>query len=345
MKTFAKLMTLVLLSISTATWAQKNIEGMFDTFRNTKGINVSVSNNMQRDDAGNIEEETVELSMLVGKQNFGLFEKLQKAFEADGAQATTCYTCFNPVTGSNRQLWAIKTRQGSEFRIGEKANSSYAIITFTDKENPKRRTVYAAEWWNTDDANIKQGLLVRSYGDKPSMASARSSVFPWDLGQLRKGLKNLDMDSIRNSLSDSRVIGRLEATPGIFDGVLSGMLTDDKPLDLGDNVDEWMAKAKQRMSHLSNADWHRFFGLITQRIDDYVSGNKKARQHVSQVDKDACIIYAGLIMDLVNNSSRLTEEEKALSSRRLWDVINKIHGDSNEYFRSLLVVAANKLNE
>ncbi len=344
MKTFAKLMTLVLLSTPTATWAQKNIEGMFDTFRNTKGINVSVSNNMQRDDAGHIEEETVELSMLVGKQNFGLFEKLQKAFEADGAQATTCYTCFNPVTGSNRQLWAIKTRQGSEFRIGEKANSSYAIITFTDKENPKRRTVYAAEWWNTDDANIKQGLLVRSYGDKPSMASARSSVFPWDLGQLRKGLKNLDMDSIRNSLLDSRVIGdsrvisRLEATPGIFDGVLSGMLTDDKPLDLGDNVDEWMAKAKQRMSHLSNADWHRFFGLITTRIDDYVSGNKKA-------DKDACIIYAGLVMDLVNNSSRLSEEEKALSSRRLWDVINKIDGDSNEYFRSLLVVAANKLGK
>jgi hypothetical protein len=50
-------------------------------------------------------------------------------------------------------------------------------------------------------------------------------------------------------------------------------------------------------------------------------------------------------MDLVNNSSRLSDEEKALSSRRLWDVINKIDGDSNEYFRSLLVVAANKLGK
>jgi hypothetical protein len=272
--------------------------------------------------------------MLVGKQNFGLFEKLQKAFEADGAQATTFYTCFNPVTGSNRQLWAIKTRQGSEFRIGEKANSSYAIITFTDKENPKRRTVYAAEWWNTDDANIKQGLLVRSYGDKPSMASARSSVFPWDLGQLRKGLKNLDMDSIRNSLLDSRVIGdsrvisRLEATPGIFDGVLSGMLTDDKPLDVGDNVDEWMAKAKQRMSHLSNADWHRFFGLLTQQMMD--KGNKESKEDL--------IVSAGLILDLCKNAP-LDDDERKVAANRLLQVSEYFDDDKNQYVFDMIELA------
>ena len=349
MKATAKLLTLVLLSMPTATWAQESIEAMFETIGMTKGIDVSTSRSLLRDDAGNVEEETVKLDLLVGKPNFKLFEELQEAFEEDGKQATTFYSCFNPMEGSDRQLWAIKTKQDSDFRIGEKENSSYAVVTFADKDDSRHRTVYATEWWSTGDKDMKQGVLIRSYGDKPTMASTLRMLTKNDFDKWREDLRKLNVDSIRNSfkinidsirnaLSDKRTWEQFDGLADAFSRAFSNSSSADKPLDLEDDVDEWMAKAKQRMSHLSNADWHRFFGLITQRLENYVDGNPNP-------DKETCIVYAGLIIDLVNSSSQLDKEEKRICSARLREVANKLNNRSSIYIRDLLMLASKKLEK
>ena len=161
MKTTAKLLTLVLLALSQSLRAQEQIMQVLDEIINTKGVEHSVNKYNGREDSTEIH------NFRIGRQNFKLFDKLQKAFTSleRNPQLHSLYVNFNPIELSRNQPWSIRTKQGP-IVIGEQPGSSYAVAVFDIPYKGSFRSVYAAEWWDTDDKDIRQGILVRTYGEK-----------------------------------------------------------------------------------------------------------------------------------------------------------------------------------
>ena len=196
MKTRAKLLVLALLALPVGAQAQEHLDKLFEKIANTKGIEVSTSQNIVRDyedenRVNDLTEATTIYDIRVGRHHFDVFEELEKAFQAGNTTPTTIYTCFNPMEGSLRQQWNIQTKKGNDIRIGQHEHSSYALVVYSDENNSRFRTVYAAEWWDTDDTNIKQGRLIRSYGEKPDMFSQTNTGHPFS--DLKMELNGTDL--------------------------------------------------------------------------------------------------------------------------------------------------------
>ena len=174
MKTTMKLLAIVLLALPQTMHGQ-NYEGAiskaFEKVLNTKGVSHSTIRNEHREGAGDVEEKTVIHNITVGRANFKVFDELKEAFLADEDFKTSVYTCFGPLEDSYRQQCIVKLKRGGDFRVGQKAGSSYAAATFDDPQRKGYRLVYTAEWWDTDDKDIRKGVLLASYGEKPAMQS------------------------------------------------------------------------------------------------------------------------------------------------------------------------------
>ena len=112
-----------------------------------------------------------------------------------------------------------------------------------------------------------------------------------------------------------------------------GHQKEDIPFD--GNKDSWMALALQRgVSNLSNADWHRFFGLLTQQMMDKV--NKKSKEDL--------VVAAGIILDLCKNAS-LDEDERKIVANRLYQVAECFDSDEDLYIHDMLTLAARKVEK
>lgn len=327
-----KLWALLLLALPISVQAQLyegNISRAFDKVVNAKGLKVSVSQSTQR--SNNVAKELTTIhDFTIGKQNFKLLNNLQEAFQLDQANASTFYTCFSPMQDSYRQQWEVKMRQGGNYRIGMKPNSSYAIATFDDPDTPGFRTVYAVEWWDTDDPDLKQGVLLRSYGEKPSMAA--------HLPSQRFG----NIDSQQLAMADS-ILAQLKTDhPDMdkyFNGknfmIIKGIEPANIPMGKG-GQGEWMEKAIDNIGHLSNGDWHKVFGLITQKMMD----------NAQKMSQEELVVAAGVVLDLCKNADQLDADEREISARRLSDIAQRyFDNDQHQYIYDLLMLGAKKLEK
>ena len=236
---------------------------------------------------------------------------------------------------------------GPAIILGNKPNSSYLILTFPDKDHPGYRFAYAAEWWDAndpDDSNINEGFLVVAYGETPKAQTGFSPSF--NMGNIL----NVDTAFYR-MLPDTSWVGNMERIrelpkmewPGIVikDGPslhwdkdsqqFKMTQTDGKAQDLPStgSKGEWMANAIDHVEHLSNKDWHRLFGLITQKMID------------KDNTEDDLIVAAGIILQLCKNAESLDEDEKGVCIVRLKNIAENFN---DTYVGDLLMLSARKLN-
>ena len=310
-----------------------DIQKVFDKIINTDGIVHSDSRTVERDEDaelpdGDLMEATVIHDIRVGRVNFGLFKELEKAFQNGNypVMPSTIYTCFNPMENSSRQHYVIRLRNGSTIQIGQHENSSYALVVLPDGK--KYRTVYAAEWWDTDDENIREGRLIRSYGEKPrtqgySAISESLRHLPSNFDEWRERLNIPDSASISDMVQKARQWAK--GFKLSIDTVAANI-----PLD-NESIDSWMNKATNSIGHLSNTDWHRFFGLLTEKMVD------PAHKYSSEEK----VVAAGIILDLCKNAP-LDDDEREVCAKRLQQVANAIN-TSNTYVRDMLLLAKKNL--
>lgn len=337
MKKTARLILIALMALPTAMMAQEpDIQHVFDKIINTKGITHSDTRYVERGDDGtsadgDITESTVIHEIGVGRYNFGLFNELEEAFQNGYFPTTpiTVYTCFNPMEGSTRQQWAIMTKRGNDIRIGQHDGSSYAIVVMPDDDNPKFRTVYAAEWWDTDDADIRQGRLVRSYGEKPTMQSYTAKAEWKDIQPWVKGSAKLaDVQKYMN-MADSLL--KIQMPSFSADSMMTLSILSHRA-DATKNPEEWMRQAISNATNLDGPDWMRLFGMLTQKMLD-------------RADKESpedLIVAAGIILDLCKNAEDVEKDEKEICVARLRDVAKQLQSRS-QYVYDLLMLGAKKL--
>lgn len=353
MKTKAKLLALALLALPTVLTAQEpDIQHVFDKIINTKGITHSDNRFVERDSengdsADNLTESTVIHDIRVGRHNFGIFNELEEAFQNGHfpTTPTTVYTCFNPMEGSTRQQWTILTKKGNDIRIGQHDGSNYAIVVVTDDDNPKFRTVYAAEWWDTDDADIRQGRLVRSYGEKPAMQSYKgraewSDLQPWIKGsaKLADVQKYMSMaDSVLKMQSPSKYMSMADSLikikiPSFSADSMMTLSLLPRRADATKNPQEWMRQAISNATNLDGPDWMRLFGMLTQKMLD----------RADKESSEDLIVAAGILLDLCKNAEDVDKDEKEICVARLRDVAKHLQSRS-QYVYDLLMLAAKKL--
>ena len=223
MKTTAKLVTLFLLVLTSSLKAQEEyisqevrIQQAFEQIANAKGIEHSVNKYIERDEKAfdKVLEETEIHNFRIGRANFKLLDKLQEVFTSleSNIHLLSIYTDFNPIEYSTRQKWNIKTNKDAII-IGARPRSSYAIAAYQDSGNKDFRTVYAVEWWDTDDKDIRQGILVRTYGEKVQKRDGdiNMGALPYNDGTSLKEWMNKAINGIGHLESDDwlRIFGLL----------------------------------------------------------------------------------------------------------------------------------------
>ena len=250
MKTTAKLVTLFLLVLTSSLKAQEEyisqearIQQAFEQIANAKGIEHSVNKYIERDEKAfdKVLEETEIHNFRIGRDNFKLLDKLQEVFTSleSNNRLLSIYTDFNPIEYSTRQKWNIKTNKDAII-IGARPRSSYAIAAYQDSGNKDFRTVYAVQWWDTDDKDIRQGILVRTYGEKV---------------QKRDG--DINMRSLFSTKDNEEAWKRYEAwRQQLQNGqrIVSGMADSTNiPFD-GTSMKEWMNKLAAHLRTAHPAD-------------------------------------------------------------------------------------------
>ena len=215
-----------------------------------------------------------------------------------------------------RRMWSIWRDEDDAVLIGSMKNSTYYIANFNDKKHKGYRTCYAAEWSNADNPDFYTAKLVYVYGQQPKTAHGIASVDPINIMGIASRPDVLGEDIFKKQLEDA--FGHQE-TDIPFNG----------------NTETWMSLAMQRgVSHLSNADWHRFFGLLTQQMMDKV--NKKSKEDL--------VVAAGIILDLCKNAP-LDDDERKIVANRLYQVAGCFDINEDLYIHDMLTLAAEKVQK
>lgn len=345
MNTKNYLSILLLMLVPVLANAQKHIQDAFEKIEKSTSILPSVSTSEEHDSNGRAISETRYVGFKVGSLKNGLTNILQDAFEKDKGKAKTAF--INTSPDAPRNHYQIVQKNSPAIILGNKPNSSYLILTFPDKDHPGYRFAYAAEWWDAndpDDTNINEGFLVVAYGETPKAQTGFSPSF--NMGNIL----NVDTAFYR-MLPDTSWVGNMERIrelpkmewPGIVikDGPslhwdkdsqqFKMTQTDGKAQDLPStgSKGEWMANAIDHVEHLSNKDWHRLFGLITQKMID------------KDNTEDDLIVAAGIILQLCKNAESLDEDEKGVCIVRLKNIAENFN---DTYVGDLLMLSARKLN-
>lgn len=329
MKTTMKLLAIVLLALPQMMHGQ-NYEGAisnaFAEILSTKGVSHSTIQDEHRENTGDVEEKTIIYNITVGRANFKLFEELKDAFLAEEDYKTSVYTCFGPLEDGYRQQWAVKLKRGGDFRVGQKSGSSYAIATFDDPKRKGYRLVYTAEWWDTDDKNIKQGVLLSSYGEKPAMHSFSATA---DWGQ--SILDSLGKDKKWGMVGTDRV--DIQQYMNQVDSIMK-IHFPNKNADFATNPQDWMRQAIGNMANLNSTDWMRLFGMLTQKMLD----------HADKESSEDLVVAAGILLDMCKDTVDLDKDEKDICATRLKEVATKMQRRS-QYVHDLLMLAAKRLQK
>lgn len=332
-----------LMVIVTTASAQKQIKEAFKEVEEYLNVaKVGEQKTAKEDANGIIIESNVSTIKVKGRETqHAVFERLKKAFKNESGNSYL----YEEETGNEkneidsidsidsarfhalglRRQWSI-WRDGAEaVLIGCMKNSSYFIANFDDKKHDGYRICYAAEWSNADNPDVYTAKLVYVYG--------RSPIQPLPINGMELSTNNVEniLSQFHGSLPDSLLIGNIR-NEGIRAFTLN-IGREDIPFD--GNTETWMAHVMQRgVSNLSNSDWHRFFGLLTQQMMD--KANKESKEDL--------VVAAGLILNLCKNAP-LDEDERRVAANRLYQVQEKFDGDKNEYIFDMLTLAARKVQK
>ena len=215
-----------------------------------------------------------------------------------------------------RRMWSIWRDEDDAVLIGSMKNSTYYIANFNDKKHKGYRTCYAAEWSNADNPDVYTAKLVYVYGQQPKTAHGIASVDPINIIGIASRPDVLGEEIFKKQLEDA-----------------FGHQKEDIPFN--GNTETWMSLAMQRgVSNLSNTDWHRFFGLLTQQMMDKV--NKKSKEDL--------VVAAGIILDLCKNAS-LDDDERKIVANRLYQVAGCFDINEDLYIHDMLTLAAKKVQK
>ena len=225
-----------------------------------------------------------------------------------------------------RRMWSIWRDEDEAVLIGGMKNSTYFIANFNDKKHKGYRTCYAAEWSNADDPEVYTVRLVYVYGQQPKTSHGIATVdYPRNIMGTVKLPDMMGTAKWPDVLSENIFKQQLENAFG----------HQEEDIPFNGNTDTWMALALQRgVSHLSNADWHRFFGLLTQQMMDKT--NKKSKEDL--------VVAAGIILDLCKNAP-LDDEERRIAANRLSQVSECFDDVEDEYIYDMLTLAARKVEK
>ena len=330
MKTTMKLLAVMLLALPQTMHGQQ-YEGMidkaFEKILNTKGVSHSTIRDEHRESTGDVEEKTIIYNITVGQPNFKLFDELKDAFLAEEDGKTSVYTCFGPLEDGYRQQWAVKLKRGGDFRVGQKSGSSYAIATFDDPKRKGYRLVHTAEWWDSDDKNIRQGVLLTSYGEKPAMQSYSATA-----GWVNKSVLDLlGKDKKWGKPGTERV--DVQQYMNMADSIMKIHFPNNHA-DYATNPQAWAREAMSNATNLDGPDWMRLFGMLTQQMLD----------RADRESSDDLIVAAGILLDMCKNAEDVEKDEKEICAIRLKDIATKLQSRS-QYVHDLLLLAAKKLQK
>ena len=353
MKTTSIIFAVALLAIAPAASAQKKIKEAFADVEKYDGVTtVSEQNTSKCIDSLGIACESSIVTILVKKNYYHtVFDRLNKAFESESKNATMTENeiagerpDFDPIADQmlgQRRQWSV-WREGAEpVLVGGMGNSSYVIANFDDKTHPDYRTCCAAEWCKTANPDVYKAQLVYVYGRKPEKIQPLkySGSVTWP----RKKDNNLAgavpmPNGLRQQMEDTLFVISGNRLPDIDHAYSNARPNFTKPQDIPLNGDltTWMNKAMNNVKHLSNSDWHRVFGLLTQQMMD--KADKKSM--------DDLVVAAGIVLDLCKNADPLDADEREVSARRLEDVADHyFNGDKHQYVHDLLMLGAKKLKK
>ena len=182
--------------------------------------------------------------------------------------------------------------------------SSYAIAAYQDSGNKDFRTVYAVEWWDTDDKDIRQGILVRTYGEKVQKRD----------GDINMGALPYNEEAWKRYEAWRQKLQNVQR-------IVSGMSDSTNiPFD-GTSLKEWMNKAINGIGHLESDDWLRIFGLLTQQIEDATGSNLKS------MTKEELVVASNLVLQLCKDAP-IDDDEIEMCCKRLNFVAAKVSAHS-----------------
>lgn len=318
---------IAMMAIMPTASAQEEIKKAFQEVTDElAGVTKVGEHNTAKVDANGIAIESKVITVKVERRyQHSVSETLRDAFRNEASKTSM----FEEETGNEkleldsalvhdlglRRMWSIWRDEDDAVLIGSMKNSTYYIANFNDKKHKGYRTCYAAEWSNADDPEVYTAKLVYVYGQQPKTAHGIASVEPINImGTARPNF--LEEDFIKHQLKDA-----------------FGHQKEDIPFN--GNTETWMAQVMQRgVSNLSNGDWHRFFGLLTQKMMD--PKYKDAKEDM--------VVSAGIILDLCKNAP-LDDDERSVAANRLLQVSERFDSDNTRYVFDMLELARKKVEK
>ena len=322
------IVAIVLMAIVPTASAQEEIKKAFlEVTDELAGITKVGEHNTAKVDANGIATESRVVTVKVERRyQHSVSETLRDAFRNEASKTSM----FEEEMGGEkleldsalvhdlglRRMWSIWRDEDDAVLIGSLKNSTYYIANFNDKKHKGYRTCYAAEWSNADNPETYTVRLVYVYGQQPKTAHGIASVEPINIMGTASRPDVLGEDIFKKQLEDA-----------------FGHHKEDIPFD--GNKDSWMALALQRgVSNLSNTDWHRFFGLLTEKMMD--PKYKDAKEDM--------VVSAGIILDLCKNAP-LDDDERSVAANRLLQVSKHFDSDKTRYIFDMLELAAKKVQK
>ncbi len=319
---------IVLMAIVPTASAQEQIKKAFQEVTDElAGVTKVGEHNTAKVDANGIAIESKVITVKVERRyQHSVSETLRDAFRNEASKTSM----FEEETGNEkleldsalvhdlglRRMWSIWRDEDDAVLIGSMKNSTYYIANFNDKKHKGYRTCYAAEWSNADNPEVYTVKLVYVYGQQPKTAHGIATVDPINIIGIASRSDVLGEDIFKKQLEDA--FGHQE-TDIPFNG----------------NTETWMSLAMQRgVSHLSNADWHRFFGLLTEKMMNKAYKNAK----------EDMVVAAGIILDLCKNAS-LDDDERKIVANRLYQVAECFDINEDSYIHDMLTLAAKKVQK
>ena len=323
---------IAMMAIVPTASAQEQIKKAFQEVTDElAGVTKVGEHNTAKVDANGIAIESKVITVKVERRYLhSVSETLMDAFRNEASKTSM----FEEETGNEkleldsalvhdlglRRMWSIWRDEDDAVLIGSMKNSTYYIANFNDKKHKGYRTCYAAEWSNADNPEVYTAKLVYVYGQQPKTSHGIASVEPPNYFATVKWPDVLEEDIIKHAQQLKEAFGNKHQEEDIpFDG----------------NMDTWMSLVMQRgVSHLSNADWHRFFGLLTQKMID----------NASKESKEDLVVAAGIILDLCKNAS-LDDDERRVAANRLLQVSECFDDVENQYIYDMLELARKKVEK
>lgn len=313
-----KTLTLIglLLSLTSSTMAQQNIEQAFKVLHSLNCI-TSKNSMVDRDPVTNATRGMKDVAYFtVSKGKKQIISKIEQAFEKDKDNA---YTMDAGITSKTKKRAVTLLVVGENDNVGEyigaAPNTTYVYSCFLDPQDETKthRYAYALEY-RTDGKKIK-GKIVKTYGTTSKVRQAA-----------KNSMKKADDKSVEI------VAANLSDLPDMLKESLGDMLTDNQY----DELEKAMSKLSQSISgsiktnaSSSSADWLGSFGIYYEKFTNNPAGSSAS-------------FYVSEIYGLCKNAKVLSDSEKNIVATQL-DDMKKMTDD--KYQRMLFDAAIEALKE